>query len=224
MTLQFDKENKRSKQALKDLDKICIVKPEPRDSNLSEALFHLAKIAEEAGKRIVTYPPSSIEDDLYYRNGISILIDYLKSLADMKWSRSVYSWIDIDNEKHTQSTHSAMSKSKIESIKGELRKVTREQIDSKDPVIIELANRIVEASEFIVGKQGLIIKNIFESLLDGENPAVLEVALRIIENAPFLIALDIYKDKCQAPYTADFHLRRHDKLSESAFGNSTMQQ
>lgn len=190
--VQYEKEQKRSRQQEKDLSKICMEKPEPRESRLSEMLKHLAVLTEIAADRVETYPPKTEEDDIYFKNGVSILIDWMQSIADLKWSRSIYSWIDIDNEKHTQSTHSAMSKSKIESasikhpeINGMLRKVTREQIDAKDPIILDLAARIIEA-------------------------------------CPFLIALDIYKDSCQAPWNGGFHLRRHDKLSESAFGNSSL--
>ncbi|MDN5844739.1 MAG: hypothetical protein L0H53_00520 [Candidatus Nitrosocosmicus sp.] len=220
---QILKEEKKEKEELKELETVRISKPEPRETKFSDILGEISQLAEKAQERVIAYPPSD-EDDLYLKNGMSIIRDYLRSISDLKFCRSMYSWFDIVFEKYSQSTHSAMSKSKILSIMNEARKVTREQIDAKDPILIKIAARITGAAPFVLGGVGMLIKDVFADMIETENPALIHVAIRIIELAPYLLSQDAYKDKYQAPYTADFHKRRHNKLSESSFGNSTMQQ
>lgn len=217
----FDKEARKLKALEKELDTFRIVKPEPRETSLSDVLGEIHQLSGEAQKRVIAYPPSK-EDDAYLANGLSILRDYMRSLADLKHSRSIFSWFGIVFEKHSQSTHSAMSKSKILSIMGEVRKVTREQIDAKDPVLITLASKIVDIAPFLLGQAGYAIREVFEEMIDTDNPALIHVAIKAIEMCIPLMTMDIYKDKYQAPFTADFHIRRHDKLSESAFGNASL--
>jgi len=217
------KDEKKEKEEIKELETVRIHKPQPRETRFSDLLGEISQLAEKAQERVIDYPPSE-EDDLYLKNGMSIIRDYLRSISDLKYSRSIFSWFDITFEKHSQSTHSAMSKSKILSIMGEVRKVTREQIDAKDPILITLASKVLDICPFILGSVGQLIKDVFTDMIETENPALIHVAIRIIELCDPLLQMDIYKDKYQAPFTADFHIRRHDKLSESAFGNSTMMQ
>jgi len=228
--LRIDKERKKAKQQEKDLSRICMERPEPRESTLQELLLQLEKICPVAATNVFNYPPDP-KDDLYFKQAVSIIIEWVQSLADRKWSRSIFSWIDIQLERTEQSTHSAMSKSKIfcrSDILQELnemqRKVTREQIDAKHPVIIGMAKRLTEMAEFVLGGPWAIIKEIFAELIEQEHPLVLTIASRIVQRCPPLIAMAYYKDTYQAPWNAGFHVMRHDKLSESAFGNSTMQQ
>ncbi|MDR4490841.1 MAG: hypothetical protein R2685_08060 [Candidatus Nitrosocosmicus sp.] len=228
--LRIDKERKKAKQQERDLAKICMEKPKPRESTLQELLLQLEKICPVAATNVFNYPPDP-KDDLYFKQAVSIIIEWVQSLADRKWSRSIFSWIDIQLERTEQSTHSAMSKSKIfcrSDILQELnemqRKVTREQIDAKHPVIIGMAKRLTEMAEFVLGGPWAIIKEVFAELIEQEHPLVLTIASRIVQRCPPLIAMAYYKDTYQAPWNAGFHVMRHDKLSESAFGNSTMQQ
>jgi hypothetical protein len=228
--LRIDKERKKAKQQERDLAKICMEKPKPRESTLQELLLQLEKICPVAATNVFNYPPDP-KDDLYFKQAVSIIIEWVQSLADRKWSRSIFSWIDIQLERTEQSTHSAMSKSKIfcrSDILQELnemqRKVTREQIDAKHPVIIGMAKRLTEMAEFVLGGPWAIIKEVFTELIEQEHPLVLTIASRIVQRCPPLIAMAYYKDTYQAPWNAGFHVMRHDKLSESAFGNSTMQQ
>jgi hypothetical protein len=59
-----------------------------------------------------------------------------------------------------------------------------------------------------------------EQIADIE-PQILLLALQAIEKIPWLFRLFIYLATYQKPYTGEFHLDRHDKLSESAFGKSS---
>lgn len=229
---QYEKEQKKAKQQVKDLDKICMEHPEPQISNFYDALKYMVKVGEETIDRVFNYPPLNFGDDHYYTRGVMLYTKWLKSIADLKNSRSNYSWIDIIIEQYNQSTHSAMSKSKIEALfrdksyrhlKGTMRKVTREQIDAKAPIIIDLAREIVELAPLIIGVEfGGLIRDVFKELIEEEHPLILIIASRVIENTEILLGPDLYKDLCQAGWNAGFHVRRHDKLSESAFGNSTL--
>lgn len=226
--IEYEKQKKKAKNHEKDLSRICMEKPEPKDSNLQEMLMYLSKLAEKAASRVHDYPPLNEQDDIYFKNAVSLITDWIQSIADLKWSRSIYSWVGIELEKENQSTHSAMSKSKIEcrsnliaEINELMRKVTREQIDAKHPIIIKIASLITRLAEFTLGPIGRTINYVFHNLIEENHPLLLEIAARIIENCYPLAAISIYKDDCQAPWNGGFHVRRHDKLSESAFGNST---
>jgi hypothetical protein len=54
------------------------------------------------------------------------------------------------------------------------------------------------------------------------DPQIILLALHTIEKIPGLIHFFIYLMNEQKPYSGEFHLNRHDKLSESAFGKSSM--
>jgi hypothetical protein len=54
------------------------------------------------------------------------------------------------------------------------------------------------------------------------DPQIILLALHTIEKIPGLIHFFLYLMNEQKPYGGDFHLNRHDKLSESAFGKSSM--
>jgi hypothetical protein len=228
---QYEKEVKKNKQLQKDLEKICMEHPEERISSFSEALKRLSKIADIAAQRVEKYPPKNDKDDQYFTQGVLLYTKWIQSIADLKHSRSNYSWMDIGIEQDSQSTHSAMSKSKIEAmfaspefkhLEGLLRKVTREQIDAKKPIIIEIAKQVTICAAMLLGEIGAVIRDVFQTLIDEEHPQLLVIASKINENTVPLITIDIYKDMCQAPWNGGFHIRRHDKLSESAFGNSTL--
>ena len=228
---QYEKETRREKQQTKDLDRICMEHPEPQITSFYEALKKLAKTADIAAQRVLNYPPTDAHDDQYYTRGVLLYLKWLESIADLKQSRSNYSWIDIQIEKNSQSTHSAMSKSKIEAmsikikeLNGMLRKVTREQIDAKEAEIIQLAKDLITMAPEITGDfTWHIIREVLDELIEEGHHLVLPVAISVIQKlGPILIAFDHYKDKYQAGWNGGFHLRRHEKLSESAFGNSTM--
>ena len=53
------------------------------------------------------------------------------------------------------------------------------------------------------------------------SPQMLLLAIHIIENLPGYVAFCLYLLREQKPYSGDFHLARHDKLSESAFGKGS---
>lgn len=227
----LEKEVRKEKQLQKDLDKICMEHPEPQISSFYDALKKLSKVSDIVAERVRKYPPLSKDDDQYFTSGVMLYLRWLQSIADLKNSRSNYSWIDIKMEQNNQSTHSAMSKSKIEAmfrseefknLQGMMRKVTREQIDAKAPVIIDIARQVTLCAAILWGEMGAVIRDVFQELIDEGHPLLLNIASRIIENSKPLITIDIYKDMCQAPWNAGFHVRRHDKLSESAFGNASL--
>lgn len=53
------------------------------------------------------------------------------------------------------------------------------------------------------------------------SPTFLVLAYDIVQKIPEIDALQHYLRECQKPYNGDWHLNRHDKLSESAFGKSS---
>ena len=155
-----------------------------RDSALSLALVEFHKTIQDCATRVYQYPPKEEQDDQWYAQGIRTLNALFTPGSDLKYVRDILSYLDISYEKHSQSIHSAMSKSKIRTATGRLRKLTREQIADIDPKLILLA-------------------------------------IHILEVIPGLIEFCMYLLYEQKPYVGDFHLDRHNKLSESAFGSES---
>lgn len=155
-----------------------------RDSQLSAALFEFEKTIQDCAKRVWQYPPEKEEDDRYYSAGVRALNQLFIPGTDLKYVRDLRSYLEILYEKHSQSIHSAMSKSKIRAaITGEMRKLTREQIADFD-------------ARYIL------------------------VVLEFLETIPAIPELCDYLLRYQKPYSAQLHVDRHEKLSESAFGSS----
>lgn len=53
-------------------------------------------------------------------------------------------------------------------------------------------------------------------------PQMILLSIHIVENIPGFIKFCLYLLREQKPYSGEFHLNRHDKLSESAFGKSSL--
>jgi len=187
----LQKQESKVKRDIEDKEKITIPKPdflEPdengRDSETHRSIVTLIHTLTDVNERVWRYPPENPEDDQYYAEGIDMLTALFVPGADLKYVRDVISYLEIILEKETQSIHSAMSKSKIVTDKGKLRKVTREQIADVAPTYILLA-------------------------------------IKVLERFPAVARFCDYLLTYQKPHVGDFHINRHPKLSESAFGKSS---
>lgn len=167
---------------------------EGRDSLTYRAMEQFWNIIKDNMDRIWRYPPDQ-KNDKWYASGIESMAAMFVPGSDLKYARDFLSYCEIMLERVNQGIHASSSKSKI-------------------PVpehIITKSNKFVKTHRPLTREQ----------IADLE-PVILNACIFIAENFPGLIHLLLYQIYEQKPYAALFAIDRHDKLSDSAFGQSTM--
>lgn len=155
------------------------------DSETLQALLNLNTTIKQCCQGVFRWPPATDKDDEFYADGINTLTKAFEPGADAKYARDTLSYLDIVHERYSQSDHSAESKSKIQTARGDFRGMTREQIAA------------------FAEKWLLFCHDALEKL-------------------PGVYHFNMYLREVQKRYSADWRILMHPKLSESAFGNSSL--
>ena len=215
--IQEKQENKERKEK-EDEDKVTIPRPdwlepeteeekpkwipagvEGRMSLTAAACKKISEAWHDIAIRVYQYPPKEKEDDKYYAEGIETLHALIVPGTDLKYVRDTLSYLDITLEKETQSIHSAMSKSKI-------------KIPPNSSILTEAGkwNKALNLERKLTREQIADIA-----------PQMIILSIWIIQKIPGLVKFCLYLLREQKTYSGLFHINRHDKLSESAFGKSS---
>lgn len=115
---------------------------------MSEDLINTGQTCRDIAEKIERYPPETQKEDRLLADGIKSwrplfqwYNDQLRPYADLKFSMSYPEWFKAELLNRDYGKHAAAVKSKVETLSGQWRSMTREQIGDKQIVI---ANKAVE--------------------------------------------------------------------------------
>ena len=142
-------------------DKIALEIPIPKDPNstpkteskvtkFSEAIDRGIARLQKLKEKAVEFPPDEKEEE-YYAQCVDTFFSIFDPLIDEKWSTDWISpegWLMAEKENVLQSKHHAGKKYGVETLSGEWRHITREQVGDKYP---EVADKVVEFYNAVPG-------------------------------------------------------------------------
>lgn len=106
-------------------------KPNPAETDLSEAIGHMIKVFEGVREKVVEFPPANKQDARKYAKAVYNFASIFEPICDEKYSKSWPDWwkIQYDNVKHGK--HAAATMNYSISHKGAKRPLTREQVGDR---------------------------------------------------------------------------------------------
>lgn len=106
-------------------------KPDPAETDLSEAIGHLIQVFESVREKVIEFPPANKQDARRYAKAVYDFASIFEPICDEKYSKSWPDWWKIQYDNVRYGKHAAATMNYSISHKGEKRPLTREQVGDR---------------------------------------------------------------------------------------------
>lgn len=128
-----------------DSDVIRTEGPEPRKSKLQESWLRIEALAGQVAKKVYAYPPP-LEKDEEWAKAVDALGDVFQPWTDKKFRKDMQGWLKVQLDNIDFGKHAAGCINYTVSSRGEVRKLTREQVGDKYEEIILFALKLYHSA------------------------------------------------------------------------------